>query len=251
MSARGFLGAGDLYINRIVASVLQGWQGPYEATKFEIKPNVDVKKMVSKSRDNYGNVIESVPLNQPANFTIELAEVNKESMVLALLGTTTALNQGSAGTLTAEVIATVVLDTWMPVSKANLTGTQAITGAGGTPTYVLGTDYLVNKQLGWVKFLSTGAVLAGDSPKITTTYATTVGTRIAGGTQADLRARFKLDGINLADRLPCIVQVHEGVIAADSAFDFLAGDFNTVSLPGEMKTPTGFSEPYTVDLRSA
>lgn len=251
MAARGFLGAGDLYINRIVAGVKQGLQGPYEAIKFEIKPNVDVKELVSKSRGNYGNVIESVALNQPGDFSIELAEVNKESMVLALLGTTSALSQGAAGSITAESIPDVALDVWIPVSKANLTGSQTVTHSSGSPTYVLGTDYLVNAQLGWVKFLSTGAVVAGDDPKITSTYGTTVGTRIAGGTQSELRAEFVLDGINLADRLPCIVRVHEGVIAADAAFDFLGDDFGTVSLPGKMKTPTGGTEPFTVDLRSA
>lgn len=45
--------------------------------------------------------------------------------------------------------------------------------------------------------------------------------------------------------------VHEVVVAADSAFDFLADDFNTVSLPGRMKTPVGFTEPFNVHLRNA
>ena len=70
-------------------------------------------------------------------------------------------------------------------------------------------------------------------------------------TQAQIRARFLLDGVNFADDTPCIVTIHEAVIAADSAFDFLADDFNAVSLPGRMKTPTGFTEPYTVALRDA
>ena len=34
-------------------------------------------------------------------------------------------------------------------------------------------------------------------------------------------------------------------------FDALADDFNTVSLPGRMKTPSGFTEPFTVHLRDA
>ena len=42
MAARGFLGAGDLYIARYVNGVLQAYQGPFEASKFEIKPNVDL-----------------------------------------------------------------------------------------------------------------------------------------------------------------------------------------------------------------
>lgn len=250
MAARGFLGSGDLYINRLVGSAYQGWQGPYEATQFEIKPNVELKELTSKGKTTYGQVVESVAIAQPSDFTVQLSEVNKESMVLALLGTTSALSVAS-GTLTAEVLPAVVLDTWQAASKGNWTGNQTVTHNSGSPTYVLGTDYLVNKRMGWIKFLSTGAVAAGDLPKLTTTYGATNGTRIAGSTQTQLRAAFKLDGINQADGLPCIVTVHEGIIAADAAFDFLADDFNTVSLPGRMKTPTGFTEPYTVDLLTA
>ena len=45
--------------------------------------------------------------------------------------------------------------------------------------------------------------------------------------------------------------VHEAVIAADAAFDFLGDDFATVTMPGRMKTPAGFTEPFTVHLRNA
>ena len=77
------------------------------------------------------------------------------------------------------------------------------------------------------------------------------GTEIKGQTQTQVRAKSKLDGKNFADDAPRIVTVHEGVIAADAAFDFLADDFNVVSLPGRMKTPVGFTEPFTVHLRDA
>jgi len=45
--------------------------------------------------------------------------------------------------------------------------------------------------------------------------------------------------------------VFEAVIAADSAFNFLADDFASITLPGRMKTPVGFNEPFTVHLRDA
>ena len=80
------------------------------------------------------------------------------------------------------------------------------------------------------------------------TAETTNGTQIRGMTQAQLRARFKLVGKNFADDLPFVVTVHEAVIAADSALDFLQDDFAEITLPGRMKTPAGFTEPFTVNL---
>jgi len=98
MAARGFLGAGDIYIERMVAGVSQGLAGPYYANKFEIKPNIEKKELTSKGRNDYGQVLESVSIQQPADFTLELNEVNTESLTIALLGTAAAASQALAAT---------------------------------------------------------------------------------------------------------------------------------------------------------
>lgn len=249
MAARAFLGAGDLYIARYVNGAFEDYSGPYECDTFEIKPNVELREKVSKGRSTYGQVIESVTVPQPADLTIALGEVNKESMAIALLGTTAALSQGS-GSLTDEPV-TAKLDKWVALTKANLTGTQTVTNSAGTTTYVAGTDYLINAQLGWIKALPGGAIADNASLEVTSTYGALSGTEIRGMTDASLRCRFKLDGKNFVDSAAVIVTVHEAVIAADAAFNFLADDFGSVSLPGRMKTPTGYNEPFTVHLRNA
>lgn len=248
-TARAFLGAGDLYIARYVNGAFENFKGPYECRKFEIKPNVELKEQTSKGRANYGQVIESVAIPQPADLTVELGEVNKESLALALLGTVAALAQAS-GTLT-DAPVTVQLDEWVPLTVANLNATGVIVeNTAGTTTYVEGVDYLLNRQLGWIKALTGGAIADNTSVNVSGGYAAITGDEIRGSTQPQLRAKFKFDGKNFVDDAPCIVTVHEAVIAADAAFDFLADDFNVVSLPGRMKTPAGFNEPFTVHLRN-
>lgn len=249
MAARGFLGAGDLYISRYVGGVAQPYQGPYECTKFEIKPNVELKEMTSKGRSTYGQVIESVAIPQPADLTVDLPEVNKESLALALLGTVAAVSQ-TGGSLTDEVVTVTALDTWLPLSKASFSTITAKTSADVALTE--GEDFIVDKQLGWIKVLSTNnnSVAAAGTIKVSGAYASTTGNEIKGMTNAQLRAKFKLVGKNFADDLPYTVTVHEAVIAADSAFDFLQDDFASVSLPGRMKTPAGFTDPFTVVLQS-
>lgn len=249
MAARGFLGAGDLYISRSVGGVFQPYQGPFEATKFEIKPNVELKELTSRGKLTYGQVIESVALQQPADFTVEMPEVNKDSLAIALLGTTAALSQ-SSGSLVDEVIV-AKLDAWAASTKGAWSADPVVKNTAGDVTYVLGEDYIVNRDLGWIKALVGGDIVADQNIEVSVAYGAITGTEIKGATQADVRARFKLDGKNQADGLPCIVTVHEVVVAADSAFDFLADDFNTVSLPGRMKTPAGYTEPFNVHLRSA
>ena len=149
MAARGFLGAGDLYLARQVAGVWEDYSGPYECSKFEIKPNVELKEQVSKGRESYGQVIETVAIQQPADLSVDLAEVNKETLAVALLGTVAALSQ-SSGTISNEAV-TAKLDKWVPLSKANFTAPLVVTNVAGSTTYVLGVDYLENRQLGWLK----------------------------------------------------------------------------------------------------
>lgn len=247
MASRAFLGAGSLYIARYVNGAFEDYSGPYECEQFEIKPNVELREKVSKGRDTYGQVIESVALPQPADLTVSLSEVNKESLAIALLGTAAALAQ-SSGSLSNEAI-TAKLDKWVPLSKANWTGNPTVTNVAGTVTYVNGVDYIFNPQLGWIKALPGGAITEGLGLHVDVAYGAITGSEIKGMTDAQLRARFKLDGKNFADGLPVIVTVHEAVIAADAAFNFLADDFGSVTMPGRMKTPTGFTEPFTVHLR--
>lgn len=245
MSARGFIGAGDVYMNPIVGGVAQGWVGPFEATKFEIKPNVELKEQVSKGKSTYGQVIESVALAKPSDFTVEFAEVNKSTLATALLATTAAFNQ-AGGSITDEVV-TADHDVWVPLSKVRVSDV-VVTNSAASTTYVDGEDYIVNEELGWIKVLSTGDIADAASLKVDFDHAAVSGSDLKGATHTDVRAKFRLDGINQVDGLPCIVDVYEGVIAADSAFDFLADDFNSVNLPGRMKTPSGFTEPFKVRM---
>lgn len=321
MTARAFLGSGDLYLAPFVNGVRGEWSGPYECNKLEIKPNVNVLEATSKGRETYGQVVETVALGQPADLTIELTEVTRETLAIALLGTTIALTQAS-GTLTNHAI-TAKAGKWVETGKimlteagvtvagsavaasvtgaiaadvltvsavssgtlsvgqgisggamaantkilSQLTGTPggvgtykvnnsqtfasgAITGAASSGTYVAGVDYLLNARQGWVKMIAGGAIVDGQALKVNGAYAAVNGSDIRGATQAQLRVAAKLDGKNQVDDDPVIVTVHEAVIAADAAFDFLGDGFGTVSMPGRMKTPAGFPAPFNVHYLS-
>lgn len=241
MAARGFLGAGDLYIAAYVAGVKQPYEGPFECRKFEIKPNSELKELVSKGRSTYGQVIESVPVPKPADVNVELSEVNNRSLSIAMFGTSAALTQ-TAGAVSESI--TLVFDRWIPLSKGRLDPTIPVTIA----TLVEGTDFIVNYTLGWVKAILAGAAGAHT---VAGTALAIAGTTISGMTQTQVRVGFLLDGKNFADDLPTIVEVYESVLSADSPVDFLADDFNVVSMTGRMKTPSGFLTPFTIKQRTA
>lgn len=249
MSARGFLGSGDLYINRIVGGVKQGMEGPFEAEKFEIKANSELRERVSKGKSSYGQVVASAAIPRPFDLSIELGEVDRTGLSIALLGTAAAVTQASGTLAAVDVVA--ALDKWVPLTKARLTGAATVTNTGATITYVEGDDYLLNRELGLFKALSTGDIVDEDPLKLTSTYGAISSTEILGATSPAIRAEFTLDGENLADGTPCIVTVYEGVVASDAAIDFLGDQFLTVPLPGRLVTPVGRTAPFKIELRDA
>ncbi|MBL8444788.1 MAG: hypothetical protein JNK52_12140 [Zoogloeaceae bacterium] len=251
MAARGFLGAGDLYVRRInpLTGALMSMYGPYEVEKFEYKPNVESKEKMSKGRITYGQVIESVNLPKPAEFAVTFGEVDREGLTLALMGSQSVINTPS-GTIAEGAALSVVVDLggWVELPHQNWE-TVVVKDATGATTYVEGTHYLVNYRLGWLKVIS--GIADAATVKVHGAYNAISGTRISASTVNEIRAQFVLDGINFADKLPCIATVWEGIVAPDTAFDFLADDFNSIPLTGRAKTPVGKTEPFFVELRDA
>lgn len=246
--AEGFLGAGDVYVNRIVAGIEQGWEGPFHSDQFQIKADSDLKQLVSKGRNDYGQVKEAVPVPKPFEFAMSFTKFDKVGMALALMGTAAALSQTS-GSLADEVIEAKA-DRWIPLTKVNLSGPVTVKNSAGSTTYVDGTDYTVNREMGWIYILASGAIADGDDLKVSCAYLANSGSRIRGATNTSVRAKVRLNGINFADNLPVIVDIHEAVITSKAAVDFLADNFGKIPLGGQLKTPAGYSEPFTVDLRA-
>ena len=253
MAARGFVGAGDLYISRYnpATAAFEGFKGPFEATKFEIKPSADVKELTSKGRSTYGQVLETVALAKPAEFSLEMPEVNKESLSLALMGTPTSMAQ-SSGTWADSAVVVTAKDVWLDLGKKDVAEAGfVVTNSAGTTTYMLGTDYEVNYKMGWLRVKPASTIAASETLKIDGSYAAVSGTKIDGATQAQVRMQLRLHGVNMADGLPVLVDVWEAVVSADAAFDFLADDFARLALPGRLKTPVGRTSPFEVQLLDA
>lgn len=257
MAAQGFLGAGDLYVARFVGGVQQAFKGPYETNKFELTTASELKRLTSKGKSTYGQIVESVPIGQPPVFGAEFVRIDKESLVLAFLGTEAAETQSAGSVLVGAPESVVIpanadIDAWYPLAHFKV-GSVVVKDVTDATTYDVGDDYVVNAETGWIRLVEGGAIVPGGSPitlHVSYTYAVSSGVKIKGSTDAQIRAAFMFDGINQVDKLPVIVNVWEAVLTSSGAFDFLADDFNKVTLTGDMKTPVGKTEPFEVILRS-
>lgn len=246
MAARSFLGAGDIFIDRLVNGVSQGLMGPYKAETLEIQPSVETRESTSKGRYDYGQTLDAVNLAQPTEITLALKEVVGDVLAMAFLGTAGAFNQVS-GSLTAKEVTIAKIGSWYDLDAKNLEALISVTDSAATPnTLTEGLDYELNRPMGWIRAIEGGAIEAGDVVKASGGFNAATGTLVRGATLTEVRARVIFDGINMADGTQCTVTIHEAVMAANSAFDFLADDFGNVELTGRLKTPLGKTEPFTV-----
>ena len=155
----------------------------------------------------------------------------------------------AGATVADEVVVAPALGSWVRLANYALTSAPVVvTNSAASTTYVEGTDYEVNRNVGFFRALIGGAIVAAQSLKVDYVAAAVAGTKIRGATNAQVRAKITFDGVNLADGSMCLVDVYEAVFSSSNAFDFLSDKFNSVPLAGRLKTPTGKTEPFVVRL---
>lgn len=246
-TAQGFIGAGDLYAALIDAA---GNVGPYidfgNVTKLGIQPASEIKEQKSKKRDSYGQVLETVALQDTAQLSATLETVNRIGLRYAFMGEDAAYSQTS-GSVTDEPIV-AQLDGWVKLAGEEISAVT-VENTAGTTTYVAGTDYDVNARLGMIRAKAGGAITAAQALNVSYTRAAFTGAAIRGNVKPQIRARLLLDGKNLVDDSIGILDIWEVVLSTSSEFDWFSDDWNTVELQGRLKTPTGKTEPFVYRAR--
>lgn len=259
----GFLGSGDLYYNRVEAGVSQGWLRMGNATKLEIKENTELKERKSKGKSDYGQVLDSVAVKQPAELAITLDDLDRDVLAMAFLGTVSDIAV-TGDSVTAEGHPTAEYDGYIRLANGNVSNVVLTDSATGLVTYVLGVDYrIVSAKSGMIQLLkgdATDDIVENEAYvdgvsglKVAYDFASSTGKKVKGGTNSSIKVALMMDGENFADQSQVEVDVWEAVIAPQTGVDFLADDFATLELNGTLNTPTGYASAYEVntDLVSA
>lgn len=245
--AQGFIGAGDLYAALIdAAGNVGGYIDFGNVTKLGIQPASEIKEQKSKKRDSYGQVLETVALQDTAQLSATLETVNRIGLRYAFMGEDAAYSQTS-GSVTDEPIV-AQLDAWVKLANEEVSAVT-VENTGGTVTYVAGTDYDLNTRLGMIRAKSGGAITDAQALNVSYTKAAFTGAAIRGNVKPQIRARLLLDGKNLVDDSIGILDIWEVVLSTSSEFDWFSDDWNTVELQGRLKTPAGKTEPFVFRAR--
>ena len=161
------------------------------------------------------------------SFDVDCRDLTKESLRYAFMGDAPALQSQSAGSVTSEVIV-AKLDRWVPLLNVKIGGTITITNSGATTTYVLGTDYELDYEMGMIRCLSSGSIVAdqslrGNYTASATTSLTKMNLLQTSRFQGNARVKFSCEnGARMYMDLPLVeIQPKDDiVISADAAAKF-------------------------------
>jgi hypothetical protein len=142
---------------------------------------------------------DSITTQTKMSGTVVTDNINKENLALLLLGSASIISQ-SSGTGLIESIAAIQFgtyqlganDTTRPTGYRNISTVVVKNASGGPTTYVAGTDYVVDTEMGTVRFIEGGTIAEGNPAYIT--YNVAASTReqiISGNTSIDGALWFK------------------------------------------------------------
>lgn len=245
----GVIAEGTLYVDRNIAGVMQGLQKWEGLAKLEIKPNSELKEATSKDKGKYGQIVASVALARPAELSIVIRDINRDSLAMALQGTGEALTQNSGSWTDATY--TAVKPGYVELGKRNVnTAAFTVKNNAGDVTYTNGTDYVLNTDAGLLYIPTGSAIVNAATIKVTGTYDAVAGDKVLGGTLAQVRGKLFLDGRNLVDGTPLFITIWDATLTSDGAVDFMSDDLVELQMQGRMATPSGKSSPFEIEANN-
>ncbi|HRD65715.1 MAG TPA: hypothetical protein PKY50_06120 [Candidatus Competibacter sp.] len=221
------------------------------ATALTINPGaLETKRRLGKGRDNNGSTLNSfVLVTKGASITIGNDEFTPDFLAIQLRGAKSALS--AAGGAVADESVVVKLDQYVPLLKSHFTSAPVTATAdpGPTPAYTENTHFVMNRRMGWIKFLSgvAGAPTDGASVLVSYTESAWTGTRVGGSVGLPNRYLIKFDGVNQASGKNCIVLVPQGIIAPDGNLEAITDAFSSGNLIVTPELAAGQTASYYYD----
>jgi hypothetical protein len=208
-----------------------GYIGIINAVKLQFTvPDPDVKERISKQNETFGQALDSVSFPKPMELELDTDDLGDAETLGWALGGTPANFTQSAATVTGEVL-TAVKGKWIPLANRRVTAV-VVTNSGGTTTYVVGTDYLLDAEAGFIKITDAGAITDAQSLKSNYTAPALTGKKVSVGNRPSIQVRLDGDMVNLANGQRIHVVVPKAKLSPSGGLDVMGTDFLQTALKG-------------------
>lgn len=155
---------------------------------------------------------------------IQLESFDKENLILALFGTSTAL---AGATVTGESLKAPGPGRSVPLANINLTSFTSLSG-GGTQ----GTDYTVNLKTGMLSFAATSAIAAGTA--LTANYVCAAAEKVSAFTRTNKEYWLRFDGLNTAEGdAPVVIDCFRVRFMPSKEWSLIGNELSSLELDGD------------------
>jgi hypothetical protein len=205
--------------------------------------------VLSKRRERYNQAIFSEQLPGQSNLSITLVAVPPAIVASVYYGAAADVSvTGSA--VEDEVVTFTATELSQPLAHTYIAASPApvVTGPGGTPTYVAGEDYVIDRRLGRIRRIADGDITATGSVEVSYTYTSFTLVRIRGCVQPQRNFYIEGDFKNRPDQSDMRLTVWNAALSTDGEVDLFSAEPITVTLAGPLITPESETEPYIVEL---
>jgi len=178
-------------------------------------------EILSTSYDNHGAALDSMSDPKPTTGTWKINRFTFRTLALACAGNATLLAVAAAAKTKTDYVAKLGEGYRLSTVPIN---TLVVKNAGDTVTYVSGTDYTVNEQLGVFTPLVGGAIVADSEPHLAWNETAQSDYRIDGSTAIGKKIWLGLDGRNLFTGEKIILEIPKLKLKPSGTISFIGGD---------------------------
>lgn len=241
----GFIGEGTLYIRRLDRPEL-GLVQMGNATELSVSMESEVKERISKMRENYGAVLDTVILPKSGELKVVLDDFNEENLAMVFMG---ALEKQQMTTQTvSDEMVTVDLDRWLSLKHPYLQD-AGITVKKDNDDTIAAEHYDIHHRLGMIRLKDTAGVAKGEQIKVSYKTADWDAWVIQANTDSQIKCELVLDGRNRVNGADVKLHIAKATLSPSGAFNFFSEDFNTIELVDRPEVAEGSTSPFTVTIK--
>lgn len=230
-----YLGAGELWVNRMTNGALGLWRHLGNVTRFELTPTVETLEKQS-SMEGARGTLKEVVTKTTMEVGLTLDEFDPENLALALFGSVSAYSQ-SSGTATDTSLGTSNSKKgyWLDTGKKKITVTAVKVGA---TTYTLNTDYTVDSETGMIYITPNSTIVDGSTVLWSGSYAAITSTQIQALADAKIECALQFRSASDATGPRFLCDVWKASIQPDGALSMLTEQFGEITLKGKVLADT-------------
>lgn len=244
----GFIFAGDIYLELADKKEL-GLFPLGNATEFKISMQTETKERIGRGAKNYGQVLDSITLPKPAEFSISINTLNRENLAMALSGTLKQ-NSQNAQNIQDEALA-YYPDAYLKLKHRKIDGSKNITVKAVDDEQVIEAQHIeLDEALGAIKISAASGLTPGEMIKVSYSTQASEHSSIQAFVKNELKGRMLIDGINRSNGKKVYVSIPSFSLAINGDFNLFSEDFNSVSFKGKALLAEGELSPMTMEVEA-